>query len=236
MKIAVISDIHSNVYALRAVLEDLKAAEVNDVLVLGDLFGYYPWAVKTYECLQTINLACCIKGNHDVIVEAPPEVHLSNSIYVKLALHNRSELLNHCPDSIQWLKNLKLSQQIEIGGRSILLCHGTPSNPLDGRFYPDHANKESWFPTNGEIIMLGHTHHPLLKSFNNGIIFNPGSVGQPREGDPRASYGLVNLTTMRFEHKKVPYDVEKAANELRKMDWEPYAIKALLKDYSGPLR
>jgi putative phosphoesterase len=236
LRIAIISDIHSNKYALNAVLHDIKKKNANGLIVLGDIFGYYPWAYDTYKLLVSQKIIACIKGNHDLIVLEENEDISTRPSYYKAARLNRMELLSNSMEAIGWLNNLKLNDSIQIEKYKILLCHGTPSDSENGRYFPDDRNTYDWFPVLNQVLFLGHTHYPLFhKTVANGIIFNPGSVGQPRDGNPYPSWGLWTIANNSFELKRTEYDYKHVVKELEERNWDKRAILALSKNYKGTL-
>lgn len=112
----------------------------------------------------------------------------------------------------------------------IYLCHGTPEDPLNGRAYPD-TPVDSYI--NGcrenDVIIMGHTHYPMCKRYNNTMIMNPGSVGQPRDGDSRASFGLLDTESMGVRIFRVEYDIGAARDLLTGLNWPAQFIAALEK-------
>ena len=231
MKIAILSDIHSNCFALKAVIDEFDRYSIEKVIILGDIFGYYPWAAETFEVLQPyLSNSYAIKGNHDQLVleRNPPD---PIPIYWESAKQNEKALRESYPEAIQWLKTLQFENKIAIEGISLHLVHGTPNNAFEGRFYPDNLKHHDWFPKDGEVLLLGHTHYPMLKQTEtNGIIFNPGSVGQPRDGDPMPSWGVLNLSDKNFQFIRSRYDNIGAMKKLEKMGWPTKIIEALKKE------
>ena len=114
---------------------------------------------------------------------------------------------------------------------------------LEGRFYPDNNTCFDWFPCSGEILILGHTHYPLVRRVQRGgLLLNPGSVGQPRDGDARPSWLLLDLgessNALRqplISLRRVDYDRPRVMEMLRNMGWSPRFIAALDKTTPGPL-
>ena len=238
MRIGIISDIHSNVFALRAVLNEITKEGIDDIILLGDIFGYYPWASETYKLLMDTNLKAAIKGNHDLIVlEEDTETQSNHLAYYHQARFNHLDLKENCPESLIWLAELHLQDTLSIGQKKITICHGTPDNPSNGRYYPDDNNIYEWFPDLNQILMIGHTHYPLsLLSPAKGMIINPGSVGQPRDGNPAASWGILNLSDLNFEIRRSYYNNLEACELLKEMNWDIRSIFALNKNYKGKLR
>lgn len=237
MKIAIISDIHSNYFALKAVLEDIKNQKIERLIVLGDIFGYYPWATETYELLiPYIKDSIFIKGNHDQLLleEKPP---LNPPSYWKAAKQNESDLLKKYPESIVWLKSLSFGLKFRLKDLSFNIVHGTPADKENGRFYPDDKNIHPWFPEKNKLLFIGHTHYPLIRDLrpSKGIVFNPGSVGQPRDGNPMPSWGYLNTRNLEFKFKRTNYNNFDAIKLLKDLDWEKRSILSLNKKNKGEL-
>jgi predicted phosphodiesterase len=237
MNIAILSDLHSNHFALKAVLDDIGNRSLDKLVVLGDIFGYYPWACETYQLLKPYkDSAFIIKGNHDqlVIDQVPPEVVPS---YWQAAKINEAELKAQQSGALEWLQMLDFGMEIKLADKFCTLLHGTPADKKEGRYYPDDQHDYNWFPKNGHILLMGHTHYPIYKKFDdNSIIINPGSVGQPRDADPRSSWGILNCNDLSYLPIRTPYDNIKAMNLLEKMDWDKRTIAALNKTEKGILK
>jgi putative phosphoesterase len=230
MKIAVLSDIHSNHFAMAAVADALGRESVDSVILLGDVFGYYPWAVETYHIIRRLEVIAVL-GNHDqlVLAEHAPDPVPS---YWDVAKHNENALAAESPEALDWLGKLPISRELLVGERRILCCHGTPDAPLTGRFYPDNVAPPEWASDIRECILMGHTHHPIVRrTEHRGLIANPGSVGQPRDGDSRASWGILYPDESRFELKRTEYDVTLAIRLLEEQSWYSVAIDSLRKNH-----
>ncbi|SKB93777.1 metallophosphoesterase family protein [Daejeonella lutea] len=236
MKLGILSDIHSNVYALQAVVSELELHEIDKLIILGDTFGYYPWAHETYEALHSyLPNAICIKGNHDqlVIQSSPPDPVPSYWYAAKL---NEKELREKSPEAIDWLGTLPFESAVTLNGSVCRLAHGTPADPENGRYYPDDMNIWPWFPKPGTMLLLGHTHYPVVRNIKNGgKIINPGSVGQPRDGNPDAAWGILDTETRQFEFKRTNYNYQKVMATLREINWDKRAIASLGKSTGGAL-
>jgi putative phosphoesterase len=234
VKVAVLSDIHSNCFALRAVVDELTKEDPDAVILLGDTFGYYPWALETYCIVHNLN-PFAILGNHDrLVLDADPP--LPTPIYWEIAKQNEKDLATE-PEALVWLRGLLPKREWTVGGTHVLCCHGTPHDPLNGRYYPDDSKDPPWRPKANDVLLMGHTHYPLVRTVTGGgLIANPGSVGQPRDGDLRASWGLFYPLERRFELRRTSYDVEGTIEKLRDLGWHSPAIEALRKGYRGPLK
>lgn len=230
MRIAVLSDLHSNAFALREVLKEVESRCLDEIWLLGDIFGYYPWAADTFELLQPFqNNTRTILGNHDLLLlrDTPPSPKPS---YWNAAVQNRMELEARCSEAMSWLASLELEINFICDGLNIRFCHGTPDNPRDGRYYPDNTSTYSWFPSENEILFLGQTHYPLIRTLETGgIIINPGSVGQPRDFDSRPAWGVFDTNTHLFELCRTRYDQFHCIQILEEMNWDKGATKSLNK-------
>ncbi len=231
MRCALISDVHANKYALAAVLASIEATGVDVLVNAGDTFGYYPWAQEVFDRLLSLR-ACTVLGNHDaLILGGTPGDPLPS--YWDAIEHNRRDL---APAAWAWLRALPNELRLTLGGRPIRVIHGTPDDPLCGRLYPDHQGLPAWFPAEGEVLVFGHTHYPMVeRRTGRGLLVNPGSVGQPRDGDPRASWALLNTKTLEVTVNRVEYRRRGVMDELRARGWNERSVQALDKTRKGPL-
>jgi predicted phosphodiesterase len=231
MRVAVLSDIHSNVHALEAVLRDVRASGADQTWLCGDTFGYYPWAAETFRLFDAAP-AVAVLGNHDGWVadtgSAPAD------LTGEIARRNAADLTGRCPAALTWLAGLELVRQFRLGDWDIAMAHGTPDDPLDGRYYPDDAGNHSWLPAEGEILILGQTHYPIWRtSPRGGQVLNPGSVGQPRDGNPMPSWALLDLEAGTAELRRSTYDNIATMAQLRELSWNDSVIRALDKRPKG---
>jgi putative phosphoesterase len=235
MSYVLLSDIHSNRYALEAVLKEVASVAFDEILILGDLFGYYPWATEVYDMVS--QLPCrIIRGNHDALLlqKAPP---VPSPPYWTMARHNADQLTRTRPEALAWLSSLAPSMEFREGAIHFTLCHGTPADPENGRLYPDDLKDYPWMPGAGSILLLGHTHHPMVRATpTGGMIVNPGSVGQPRDGDPMPAWAVLDSKTREVRFRRTAYDFRAVMSELEDRNWDRRSILSLGKDYKGPLR
>jgi predicted phosphodiesterase len=225
MLAAVLSDIHSNVFALQAVLRDVELARASEIWVCGDTFGYYPWAADTFDLLRE-QQPVAVLGNHDawVVGAQPIPAHAIGEI----AQRNTDDLASNCPAALEWLTTLRPVRDFERSGWKITMVHGTPEDPLDGRYYPDDDRPYSWLPREGQIMVLGQTHYPLLRGdARRGLLLNPGSVGQPRDRNPMPSWALLDVTAGAAELRRTAYDNIRAMACLRALGWDDRITRAL---------
>jgi len=211
----VLSDIHSNLSALQAVLED--AGDFDEALCAGDIVGYGP---RPAECVELVSGRgfTCIAGNHDAAVVNGDVSNFNPHAAAAVRINQR--LLDR--DCTAWLTSLPTHRTINIEGLRIVAYHGSPRNPLSEYIFPSEAAEiaaEFFDMTGADLLVLGHTHIPYMHRLGDRVLLNPGSVGQPRDGDPRASYALLDLEggEVSCAHRRVGYDVEEVASRMRRL-------------------
>ncbi|NUB90070.1 metallophosphoesterase family protein [Haloterrigena sp. SYSU A558-1] len=199
MKVGLISDVHSNRVALEAVLEDMPA--VDELLCAGDVVGYNPWPAECVDELRERGVPT-VMGNHDAAVAATTPFRFNGM--AKAGVEHAKKRLDD--DQLAWLESLP-AERLECDGR-VKLVHGHPDDPdrYTRYTYPDEFSPR--LLGDEDVLVLGHTHVQGVETFAEGIVVNPGSVGQPRDGDPRAGYAVVDLDAMTVETHRLEYDIE----------------------------
>ena len=203
MRIAVVSDIHSNKVALDAVLDDLPP--VDGIVCAGDVVGYNPWPAACLDAVRERTIPT-VMGNHDRAV-ATGTAFRFNSMAGAGVEHAREQLDD---DAVAWLRDLP-DTRTAFDGR-VKLVHGHPDDP-DRYTYP-----EEFAPSmlgDEDVLVTGHTHVQSHEIFDEGTVVNPGSVGQPRDGDPRAAYALLDLDDGSVAERRVDYDIDAVAAAVR---------------------
>ncbi len=197
-----LSDVHGNMPALRAVLED-AAGEYDAVICAGDLVGYNPFPEEVIR--EVINLgARCIRGNHDRAVMRDDYTGFSG-IAIASDVWTRKRLSQ---SMLSYLASLPDS--LRLGDMEV--HHGSPWDE-DLYLYPEEWTGDI-IPPGVRYLILGHTHVQAVRRFERGAVINPGSVGQPRDGDPRAAYALLDPETGEVLLKHVEYDVDEVAEAI----------------------
>ena len=213
MKVGVLSDIHSNAVALKSVLSRLADANVDRYICAGDVIGYYSLPNESISLLKEVD-PLTVRGNHDdgVMSETPS----SFNYYAKRALDwNRRQLTE---ESLQYLKRLPPTIRTTIGGSDILIAHGSPRNPINEYIYEEDISEEFLdysFERRPDVVILGHTHKPYAKTIGETLVLNPGSVGQPRDRDPRASYAILDTEKQKADIRKAWYNVDEIAEDTK---------------------
>lgn len=204
MKIAVLSDIHSNLPALQAAQEVLNKAGVGKVLCAGDVVGY---GASPNECCEIVRglASHCVLGNHEESVLTRDTSRMT--VYAARASEWTSGVLDR--ESRDYLITFKDQAKIESEGSRIVMCHGSIQDIW--QYVEEHEAQESMLSKSGaDILIMGHTHRPYVRRFSSGMILNPGSVGQPRDGDPRGSLAVVDSRERDYRIVRFEYDIEAA--------------------------
>jgi len=232
MRILILSDIHANFTALEASLA--KAAGRWDTAVcLGDIVGYGPDPAEVSEKIRSL-VQSCIRGNHDKAVTGIMDTEDFNPVAKAAVDWTRKQL---SPGLLQWLATLPQGP-LETNG--IVLVHGAFQDEDEYVFTPAQA-LEGLLDSTSPVTFFGHTHHqggfayfdsnlevlqirprpnelfaPLRIEPESRYMLNPGSVGQPRDADPRASFAIADLANHTVEFWRVPYEIGKVQSRMRK--------------------
>ena len=224
---ALISDIHGNIDALEAVLEDIDRHKIGAILCLGDIVGY---GAAPAECVKLVRERCSVTlmGNHDeYLVRDPDKFVLSRRIRDPLVLAKETVP----KDDLKWLSKLPYTMVLQ----GFTIVHGSLHHPESFNYLQDRMDALLHFAEQTTpICFFGHTHLPAIATeyadeIRWGIpgegetlldrtkkcAINVGSVGQPRDGSTRAAYGIFDSEMNSFTLRRVSYDVEKAAMRIR---------------------
>src|SRR5690348_14154682 len=226
MRVAVVSDIHSNLHALEAVLAAIAADAPDELWCLGDLVGYGP---RPNECCAIVaeRADVCLAGNHDLAVRGTIDLAEFHGD-AGLAARWTKEVLEP-----QWQELLERLEP-EGAAHGVDLYHGSARDPIWEYVLDDEAALATLELADSPLVLVGHSHVALrvLQSgddLEGGVaqagteldlggvraLLNPGSVGQPRDGDPRAAYLLLDLDAQHASFRRVEYDVEQTQREMR---------------------
>lgn len=239
MKIAFISDIHANIFALREVLSDIEKQNVDRVICLGDLVGYATFPNEVINLIRKNNILT-IQGNYD---QSTGEELMECGCDYKTqeALERASRSLFWTQDEVtaenkKWLKDLPENKHLEIEGWNLFLVHGSPRKNNE-YLYPGKIDtiKQITAKYNFDILVSGHIHQPYFKVFNDKYIVNAGSAGKPKHGSPRATYIIMDLYKDGFDYftREVEYNYEKTAGEIEKEPEMPDQFATLFRNGQG---
>ena len=223
MRIAVLSDIHANMTALQRVLEEIDALQPDALWCLGDTVGYGP---HPQACVDVIRRRAdvCLAGNHDLAVTGQIDLDHFNPIAREAALWHQKHL---DAESLQWLASLP-SKTVVAG---ITLAHGSPRHPVWEYVGDANTAAENYYAFETPLCLIGHSHQArawqmtmknahvhvewvmeppgvvLTLSLNDKWLLNPGSVGQPRDHDSRASFAVLDTEVWQWTWRRVEYDI-----------------------------
>lgn len=185
-----------------------RVKNADHILCAGDLVGYNPWPNESIRLIRGKGIQS-VMGNHDAAI-----VNRSYDIMnpqAKLALQYTHQIISD--KNVEYLNSLSKKLTIQVEEVTLYTCHGSPIFPLRQYVYP-------WAPQRflrtlvdmieGNVLILGHTHIPMIFNFNDKILINPGSVGQPRDKNPKASYMILQIEGARInvEHHRVDYNID----------------------------
>jgi predicted phosphodiesterase len=225
MRVAVISDVHANFHALEAVLEQIDAEQVDAVWCLGDVVGYGP---LPNECCDLVRdrSDLCLVGNHDLVALGRINVGDFNDEAAEAATWTSNELTE---TSRAFLESLEPSGTAD----GVDLYHASARDPVWEYVLTEEAAATTLDLAAEPLVLVGHSHVALaITQADGGVagglapggtdvqldgrwLLNPGSVGQPRDGDPRAAWLLLDLDRMLAAFQRVPYSIERTQDEMR---------------------
>ena len=231
MLVLIISDVHGNYHALDSVMREVK---YDAMLCCGDIVVDYPFPQQCIRALKDSCIHICM-GNNDYNVAYDQKAsdtisqkyaHLAKDIDRNTDL--TSERIND--GARKYLRQLPRECRFVLDGISFYMNHTVPQ--LSVHHYLDKNTSRSelaeyYQEIRADVIVTGHTHIPYVKSFGDTILVNPGSVGQSRDGDPRASFATFDTTTRRLELGRLEYDIKKMSEYLKKLNFPAYSLFCL---------
>jgi putative phosphoesterase len=224
MRVAIISDIHGNIAALEAVLADLKNQNVKTTYCLGDLVGYAPFPNEVIDRIQRDAIPA-IMGNYDDGVgfdrdecgcayRDPEDQRLGD-----LSLQWTQKTVTR--DRKLFLQSLQAEIRFDADGKRFRLVHGSPRRMNEYLFEdrPLSSFQRLAATSEAHVLIFGHTHKPYAKRVDGVLFINAGSVGKPKDGDPRACYVVLDTTgDVDVEFRRVPYDIQAVASAIRRSE------------------
>lgn len=235
MRIATISDIHSNLYALNEVLADIEKRNVDMVVCTGDLVGY---ATRPNEVIETLrkNKVLTIMGNYDEAIgnfkiicgcDYPdPKDAEKASLSMKFTAEETTD------ENKAYLRNLPKEAVISFNNKTIRFVHG--STRLINEYLKENSREADEVMNNldEDILVCGHTHIPYVKSYGEKLLVNAGSVGKSKTGSPNANYVIIDIidSIVEVEIIEVFYDFEKVAKEIEENKILPNDFARLIRE------
>lgn len=236
MKYAIISDIHSNLAALQNALDYIKTEKVDQIICLGDVVGYGP---RPNECIELVKENCdvCLMGNHDHAVLGLTDIEYFNQYARDSVVWTQKHL---DPENKKFLKNLPFTHEIN----GVLFVHSTPLKPEEWNYiFSDQDAQRNFDSYPNSLCFIGHSHIPVIFPYEKSSFFkeelqldlnaeryiiNVGSIGQPRNEDPRSCFVIYNDETHSIKYIRLEYDVKKTFQEIIDNKLSPFLAMRLL--------
>ncbi len=237
MRRALVSDIHGNLVALQQVLLDIQEQQIDEIFCLGDVIGYGP---SPRECIdEVVKFELCILGNHDQAALFDPQGFSSTAeraiFWTRKQLEFESDDSDAAKQRWRFLAELPRTHQVD----DFLFVHGSARNPINEYIFPEDVYNrrklEKVFSLIPKYCFQGHTHVPGVftedlefltpPQLNNvyhledrKVMVNVGSVGQPRDGDPRSCYAILDDQQQTVEFRRIAYSISETANKIYEIE------------------
>ena len=244
MRLMIFSDIHGNLEALQEVCKDSSTRNVHRSIFLGDLVGYGPYPNECIELVRNLKNCRCLAGNHDVATLWETSPYGMSKAAKEAILWTMDQL---SPENKAYLSSLP--DRLDLG--EMTFVHANPYNPKGWRYVMDRKYVlRSFAATRSRIVFIGHSHRPLIISKNHWLkvsietivgdiksavndsrrrIINCGSVGQPRDDDPRACYLIYDTRKQTIHFHRVGYDVQKTVQAIQNANLPPVLGRRIVK-------
>lgn len=222
-KIAIISDIHGNLPALEAVLDDIKLKQITTIYCLGDLVGYYCFFNEVVHKIRELKIPTVLGNHDDALIN-----HLGVIERSKTCTHIlKWQLQNVDEATISFLKTIPTHLEITHSNKSIKLIHAGLKDNVDEYLFDVSDSYLETQQFKEDILISGHTHLPSYKKMYSGKTWiNPGSVGQPRDGNNKASYVIID-EELNAHFIRVPYNYEIVIEAMKKNGFDNYISDGL---------
>lgn len=215
MKLIFFSDIHGNLGAFQEFQKQLEQEKPDLVVFCGDVFGYYYQQDRILTALRESGWLCLL-GNHDhYFLELLDGMRNVESLSQKYG-SSYVRCLNTgviSKENIAFLRTLKPQVRLCVDGLNIAVFHGSPVDPLNGRVYPNTPIDATELYTPYDYVVLGHTHHKMIRTLGSTTILNPGSLGQQRDGRG-CSYTMLDTCTRAVSFQLVEYEISSLLSEI----------------------
>jgi predicted phosphodiesterase len=238
MRIGILSDIHSNLEAFESVINYAESENVDEYICLGDIVGYGANPNRCVEIVRDLT-SKIVAGNHDYGVCGKTDIYYFNDV-ARQALKWTRE--NISEENLAFLRSLPLKLEDE----QSIFVHSTPSSPEDWNYIMNMYDSVKEFKQlEKKLCFIGHSHQPVIfsttldnqvsESLDESLIFNKnkkyivnaGSIGQPRDGNPKASFLLYDTDKDKITYSRIEYDIKKAQDKIIKAGLPPFLAKRL---------
>lgn len=214
MKYAIISDIHSNLEALQTALDHIGTLDVDEIVCLGDVVGYGP---NPNECIELVTMHCShtVKGNHDQAAVDLMQTVYMNRLAREAAMWTNKQLIRGAKEFLE-----KLPSKVSI--KNAMLVHASPFEPEEWHYIMTNLDADLAFDHfDTPVCFIGHTHRAgqfvSRRNGNHDIekrIINVGSIGQPRDKNPKLSFGVFDTDTLAYENVRISYPIQKTVDKM----------------------
>lgn len=239
MRIAVLSDIHGNLPALEAVMTVIQTESIDQIYCLGDLINFAPWPNEVIDLIRHHQIAA-VCGNHDWAIglgqtdfafsyqsEEEKQAGLKAIAYTNAQItENNRNYLRSMP------KNMRLDFELQ-HGQTVFLTHGSPRSIGEYLFedFPETILIKIMEDYSADILLMGHTHRPYHRMLGNRQAINVGSVGKPKNGDPRAAFAILTFenAALTVEQLRVTYDIKRTRQAILNSKIPDLYAKLLIK-------
>lgn len=215
MRFAVIGDIHSNIDALKSVLKDIQAKQVDFIVCTGDLVGYLPFPNEVIECVRAERVLV-VQGNHDQAIAHAQRIPLEK--LEQMTVEEKCAKASACytnavitEENRKYLRELPQSLTFKQGELEVIVVHGSPRSINEYLYEGGSALEEISQESHYDVVICGHTHIPYHQEVSGTHYINAGSVGKPKHGNGQSAYVIVEMTnqTVVCERQEVSYDLVK---------------------------
>lgn len=219
MRVALLSDIHANQDALRPVLKSIEQMGLDEIIISGDLVGYYYGICEVLDLLSSFKVHFC-KGNHEnmlyklmgsTVSQEQIKATYGSSLVMAASQLSRSDL--------DYLIGAPHPLNLKFGYKSVLISHGSPWN-IDEYIYPDadFTTFDKFLQYQQDIFILGNTHYPMKRQIEDKLIINPGSVGQSRVKVGYADWATLDLSNLETKFYSTKYSTSRLIKECQRID------------------
>ena len=218
MKIVFFSDAHGNQYAVKSFMDNIKKISPDRIIFGGDIFGYYYGTNEIIDIFRKGNIECLL-GNHDRMFLNLIEGKIAEKELIQKYGNSYREIAAKISEeNIDFLASLESRKDIRMDGLSMVFVHGSISDPLNGRVYPDTVIENESDYNQYDYVFCGHTHHKMVRKVGKALLLNPGSIGQQRDGKG-CSYLIFNTDNSNFEMITVDYNRQALVKEIKDNDF-----------------